>query len=164
MKVVLSILLVVATATSIHANRCLRESNGVTLPSVDYCESYALCFNGLEINLECPENHWYDFLQNICLPESEAMCYKLHSTQQCPKDGLSAIPHPESCSKYFICFDGESIERECFDGLHWNNEEQQCMQPELAGCQQINDDAYKCPATNTPGEIVFIPSAESCSK
>jgi Chitin binding Peritrophin-A domain len=163
MKTAFSLLLAVAIAVvPTHANRCESKENGATLPSPDSCEAYVLCFNQMEINLECPAEHWYDMVSNSCLPQADAKCYMLMQGAQCPDQGLASIPHPDSCERYFICYDGERIERSCFEGLHWNAEQEQCMEPRLAGCEKKEE--LSCPQVSVPGEVVFLPNPSSCTR
>ncbi|NSL89242.1 chitin binding domain-containing protein [Chitinophaga sp. Mgbs1] len=44
------------------------------------------------------------------------------------------IPHPDDCSKYFKCHNGEAIEFTCPAMLHFNPTTQTCDWPENAGC------------------------------
>lgn len=43
-------------------------------------------------------------------------------------------PHPTHCNLYIECSFGGHIDRECPDGLHFNNAEKVCDYPSTAGC------------------------------
>ncbi|XP_052867756.1 peritrophin-1-like [Anopheles cruzii] len=44
------------------------------------------------------------------------------------------FPHPTSCEKFYKCFNGEKIEMDCPDGLHWNIEKDYCDHLAEADC------------------------------
>jgi hypothetical protein len=154
-------------------NRCSNSQNGVTLTDLNSCEFFSVCNNRAEIRMQCPTGRWYDFQANVCLPRETARCWVEENNNNnninnnnndtgvyvCPSMGLSSLPHRNSCSKYIICINGQQIERECFNGLHWSTHWEQCMTPELAQCS-LN--IMRCPPQNN--NLVFFPSQQSCSR
>ncbi|KAG5672227.1 hypothetical protein PVAND_002369 [Polypedilum vanderplanki] len=77
---------------------------------------------------------------------------------KCHKSNLQWFPHLTNCSLYYICHHGNTIERSCAPGLHFNNSTGQCMLPELASCSLF------CPAKDDPKNVLFLPDFNDCSK
>lgn len=71
----------------------------------------------------------------------------------CPPRGLHKVPHPYSCSKYILCFDGVAVERLCSPGLYWNSELFRCVRRNDSDCLLPS----ACPTYNDPDDIIFIP-------
>jgi Chitin binding Peritrophin-A domain len=67
--------------------------------------------------------------------------------------------HPLTCSKYVLCYHGNSVEMPCAPGLHFNRVLEQCMLPQLAKCD-IN---YACPDIDDVLNPVFLPNPDDCS-
>jgi uncharacterized CHY-type Zn-finger protein len=66
----------------------------------------------------------------------------------CPEsDRLNPIflPNYSECNKYFMCFNGTKIARECADGLVWSREREWCDSEEFVICgnrEDINVEEY----------------------
>ncbi|XP_054734755.1 probable chitinase 10 [Anastrepha obliqua] len=60
-------------------------------------------------------------------------------SSECPAvDNLNQIifvPHPKSCSDYFICYHGERLAMHCSAMLHFNPRTGKCDYPEMVRCQ-----------------------------
>lgn len=61
---------------------------------------------------------------------------------QCPEvDDLRKplfLPHPKSCSRYFLCYHGVATPMKCPNKLHFDVSQQTCNTPEQAKCQVLN--------------------------
>ncbi|XP_058124160.1 peritrophin-1-like [Anopheles coustani] len=44
------------------------------------------------------------------------------------------IPHETECTKFYKCLNGEKIEMDCPENLHWNIEQDYCDYPDVANC------------------------------
>lgn len=111
------------------------------------CEKYILCFGGVEIERECPGGLHFSRETRSCVDPDEAGCEE--GKKECPDeddpDNLVFFPNSEDCSKYFVCFGGEKISLSCGVGLHWNADEETCMDKSEAGCE--DSDREECPET-----------------
>lgn len=93
-----------------------------------------------------------------------ALVSKVHSQVICdPSDpNPSWHPHPFDCTKYFICFWGNLVERQCAPGLYYNRVTTQCMIPELANC--VLDYTPDCEYPDDPDNLIFFPHIEDCTR
>lgn len=78
---------------------------------------------------------------------------------ECDPRVVSWHPHPLTCTKYVLCYHGNSVEMPCAPGLHFNRHLEQCMLPQLAKC----DVNYACPAEDDELNPVFLPNPDDCS-
>lgn len=58
------------------------------------------------------------------------------STLTCPSQRQSYLPHPEDCSKYYICLVGMPVLTSCPKGLYWNQSAGYCDQRKNVKCFQ----------------------------
>ena len=58
------------------------------------------------------------------------------SDSVCSSGNVTWKADPESCSKYILCLDGGKQERECEEGLHFNDKVGYCDAPQYAGCEE----------------------------
>jgi hypothetical protein len=73
----------------------------------------------------------------------------------CPETGVHQLPNPDSCEDYYLCVNGNEMERTCPNGLHFSPHLGVCADAASAGC-----DGWECPADST--EVSFIPNSEDC--
>ncbi|KNC32670.1 hypothetical protein FF38_13213 [Lucilia cuprina] len=45
------------------------------------------------------------------------------------------LPHPKSCTEYFLCYHGERLPMHCSNMLHFDARQQKCDYPEKVKCQ-----------------------------
>lgn len=79
----------------------------------------------------------------------------------CPTSGVSRIPNPFSCTRYFLCFDGTPVERVCSPDLYFSRSLLRCVRREDSDCDL---ETKLCPATNDPNNIIFLANQEDCQK
>lgn len=87
---------------------------------------------------------------------------KSHSRIVCDPVEPSWHPHPNYCDRFFICFWGNPVERQCAPGLHFNRNTTQCMEPELANC--VLDYTPECATPDDPNVLVFHPHVDDCTR
>lgn len=77
----------------------------------------------------------------------------------CPLFGETRLPHSWSCSRYIQCINLVAVEEQCADGLHYNADTQQCMEPAQARCT-VEDNP--CPKWSDPEDMVYLSNPRSC--
>lgn len=91
--------------------------------------------------------------------ESKAAVHIDITWPECDPRFVTWHPHPLTCTKYLICYYGNSVEMSCAPGFHFNRALEQCMEPQLAKCD-IN---YACPSDDDELNPVFLPNPNDCS-
>jgi Chitin binding Peritrophin-A domain len=101
------------------------------------CQSEVWCYNdGGNCPMFCPPNLFFDIRTTICRPRNEAQClgepdpddyddyYNYYDDddidEKCPQgrpNEITFIPSTERCDRYFICFNRQSTQRECSNGI-----------------------------------------------
>lgn len=120
-----------------------------------------------------PNQHW-SILDQVCLPAGEANCPFMEDgeepwvAEQCPDDGIVAIPHETSCRQYTLCINGAAVERDCPNGTEFSMETRTCTHPIVANCQTRFMPASftssgTCPTISSVEEIVFRADPNDCS-
>lgn len=78
---------------------------------------------------------------------------------ECPESGVTKVPNPYSCVRYFMCFAGVAVARTCSSGLFFSRSQLRCVRREDSDCLL---DSESCPAENDPDNVVFLPDQENC--
>lgn len=99
---------------------------------------YYMCHGGnLELQMCAPRTHWNQERQR-CERPADAECEPTEPppiTIDCPSEpGVTSVPHPTICRKFFLCFDERPIEQECSTGLLFDSIELTCKVAALATC------------------------------
>lgn len=73
------------------------------------CKKFIACFNGIEAaEMSCPAGLHFSRESRSCADPQEAGCDNVELS--CPAvddpNNLVFLPHPDECSKYFVCFRG----------------------------------------------------------
>lgn len=153
--------------------------------------SYFTCSDGNFILQNCPGSLWFnpvnqfcDFPQNVNCPHAPptttttvstttsttlptTTSTTLSTTTQipteivCPSSGVSRIPNPFSCTRYFLCFDGVPVERVCSSGLYFSRSLLRCVRREDSDCDL---ETKLCPDINDPNNIIFLANQEDCQR
>lgn len=79
----------------------------------------------------------------------------------CPLFGETRLPHAWSCSRFIQCINVDAVEEHCAEGLHYNAETQQCMDPSRANCT-VED--HPCPRWSDPEDMVYLSNPRSCDR
>lgn len=144
----------------VTANACAGLNKDFA-PDATNCTNYYYCDNGQVVALNsCPWNQLYEREKKICdYPENVKNCLAPPPppVESCPPTGVAKIPIPGDCVNYFICVDGERSNRQCSEETLFDTEKRNC---ELAKNAVCND----CPLVDVPGELVFKPNRQDCTK
>ncbi|KAG5669465.1 hypothetical protein PVAND_017352 [Polypedilum vanderplanki] len=121
----------------------------VHLPHETYCEYFYKCANGYRVLIPCPPGtHWsvehdrceWPELAN-CDPAMLPPIPEFTTTQRpnnCPDvdnpNVLVFVGDKNNCENYFLCFNGNKIQRKCSDGLKWNQNRNWCDFPQNVEC------------------------------
>jgi Chitin binding Peritrophin-A domain len=108
-----------------------------TLAHQSSCSKYVVCLNGQAIQRECFAGlHWNSVAQQ-CMSPDQAQC-TVADVPRCPSfvqnNTLNFLPSQNSCSKFFVCFNGEPLPRECAAGLHWDPMMDSCIPANMSSC------------------------------
>lgn len=97
------------------------------------CNQYYLCVSGLPILRSCAPGLEFNAEENQCMEPGSANCH----FSVCPPYNLplTFLPSNTSCSEFSICYYGEAVPRYCADGLHWDQKNNWCTQPEHTHCE-----------------------------
>lgn len=66
--------------------------------------------------MACPPDLHWSTENNACMDPDEANCE--FGEFNCPETGVENFPHPDSCTKFFLCVNGQQLDRECPEDLH----------------------------------------------
>lgn len=147
-KIILLIILISFTNSSasnpifeqLNANPCENVNGSGYLPYDEDCSYYIHCYNQRPTVLRCPDGQIFDGTQLRCIYGDSETC-EAALPSECPliDDPYNPVffPHPEECSKYFMCYNGTAIERECYYGLVWSVDKEWCDYPENVNCDRI---------------------------
>ncbi|XP_055534169.1 protein obstructor-E-like isoform X1 [Wyeomyia smithii] len=135
---------------------CPRQNGFFPHPDSAICNVFYNCINGRELEMTCVAGLHFNFETGTCVwPDmaNRVGCgsnanKKLQDGFQCPqkfkkmdKNGQIIthpnFPHPEDCSKFYICLNGiEPRGGTCDEGLVYNEDLQRCDAPEnIPGCE-----------------------------
>lgn len=82
----------------------------------------------------------------------------LNYAQICPDMGVYSKANTKSCSKYYICFNGQALQRECPRGLEYDVSSGACLPAARAKCQ-----LDLCANTN-PFGVTMVSNPDDCSR
>lgn len=139
----------------------------ITLGYVPYepdCSYFIQCYNYRPTIIRCPIGQIFDRNQMRCMYGDPDTCEGFDTTTpqttttvapfDCPliDDPVNPVffPHPEICSRYFMCWNGTAIERECHYGLYWSIEHEWCDFAENVNCDRISTTSIPPPTPQLP--------------
>lgn len=131
----LCVLLILAASTS--AGPC----EGPHLHFVnDYsgCSRYFSCVDNYPHPLECHDGRYFQPNPAACVPAGSIECAR------CPAQGVVSFAVPLSCTKYTLCINGNSFDRECSAGTRFDWRVGRCALQETVQC-----DYLRCPDEGT---------------
>lgn len=118
--------------------QCPRDQVYALLPVPNTCYQFYRCWQGRATIHSCPNPLVFD--------RRERACNFIHGTgceggqtvgQTCPQvdgDEPVLLPDENNCSGYFLCYNGQPLQRQCAAGLHFNRILRACDLPENANC------------------------------
>lgn len=107
------------------------------VPVPDSCSLYYQCLGqGDPIQHSCAEALHFDEVTENCDFIDNVRCMREPVVVECPatSEPFSYVPHPWLCDRFFICINGESFERTCFEGTHFDPTVDQCLPIDQAQC------------------------------
>lgn len=138
------------------------------------CSSFYECNGGLRTRIECDGDLYFNEVTEECddrenvecdldtplppsIPDTLVSCDDV--------DDFAYIPHPDSCSEFFQCFDNFPYLLSCPRGLYFSPERNTCI---TEYCRSPEPTLPPPPPQNVTCEGVpnfeFIPSMESCTE
>ena len=80
------------------------------------CTDFILCIHGEEHSMSCGRGTRFNGVE--CDPAPDVQCL---NEPNCPATGVALVPNPDNCNSYYICHNGNAIEkRECLGGLEFD--------------------------------------------
>ncbi|CRL08014.1 CLUMA_CG020982, isoform A [Clunio marinus] len=179
LKIILVIVLITFTSADVVEKNLakqrkyvqgLRDERCLELDEVHFsrntrgCAWYFRCDEEGNVESEdrCPGNLWFNEEDQMCSNPEDVECDLDDRWVDvvCPNEvGISVIPHPYTCSKYTVCFDGLQNDRDCPQGLHFSTYEKKCVDPFLADCKL---DQSLCEGSGNGNIPFFIASSRDC--
>ncbi|XP_011208088.2 protein obstructor-E [Bactrocera dorsalis] len=98
------------------------------------CNKYALCFAGTPVLQECADDLQYNPNLNACDYPQNVDCVANRCSIYDSPDSIVYAPSQTSCTKYFVCMNGQPQNQTCVGGLQFNAVSNQCDRPANANC------------------------------
>lgn len=138
--------------------------------------SMCLCsYLGQQIPLSCGAGLHWSINENRCMHPDDAECPWWDDEikiEECPEEGLLAIPNIESCERYTLCINGFEVPMTCPTGLHFCRDMRICRHPLVANCiipsknvditKVTATDESTCPKIESADEMVFARHSRKC--
>lgn len=108
------------------------------LPHPRDCHHYFICWNGEQSSIQaCAPNTYWDAVHGRCDIRDNVLCA---NEVQCSETGVHFVPHPKSCSTYFMCVSGTANQLTCSPGTLWNEIHNYCDDANQVVCN------FQCPS------------------
>lgn len=123
------------------------------------CEQYIICFHGNIIERSCaPGLHFSSEILRCNFPEL-ANCDD--GSNPCPRDddqqNPTFVPNPNDCGSYYVCFNGDLIQRSCAENLWWDVNDEWCTYAVGVTCDPRTPNNPNAP-TEPPVEVTSPPT------
>lgn len=126
------------------------------------CAWFFTCENG-EVIYEgrCGDSYWFNYDDQLCDYKGNVECEDPQVPRECPgASNITIIPHPDTCSKFTVCFENIFNDRECPFGLHFSYYDGRCVDPRYADC---DIDKILCKESiENNGTPIFVENTRSC--
>ncbi|XP_058064956.1 uncharacterized protein LOC131214637, partial [Anopheles bellator] len=124
------------------ANPCAGNAGVNYVPDPTNCQRYYMCIQTDGFENTCPNNQIFDIVSKGCGPVGQSTCVVDQSSDAVdnsgnPCSGNSGIaykPHPEDCSRYYMCMDAQAIERVCGSGEVFDINRSMCGTRQTSTC------------------------------
>lgn len=130
-------------------NPCKGRPDGSFAANPKGCNFFFYCRNEKGVEAYCPNGMWFNSDSGICdQPENVECHFNDPPPTQSPTNDDEAIVCPKKdarnvqfmasgvdCGRYYICYHGRAIRRQCISDFHWNVRDNQCDYPDIAKCQ-----------------------------
>lgn len=127
---------------------CCGQPDGAVVPDPDNCYAYYYCKDQLAENVQCEPGYYFDKVDKIC------------ALGVCPSDEICTCPggyengdivkHPDNCMLFYICNNGDMVEKTCGYGNYWNPVAEECMLDTDGLCPQSAAPTTTAPTPTTP--------------
>ncbi|ETN61749.1 hypothetical protein AND_006584 [Anopheles darlingi] len=156
------------------AEPCAGNVGMTNAPNPNNCREYYMCINTESRPMTCPGNQIFDIYSLSCRPVMHATCIRdvappppvpspPNNPSPAPADGpcagnagINYLPHPADCSRYYMCMDTQSIERNCAVGEVFDIYTKQCLLRSAGTC--ILDPPAPPPPEPTPAPTAATPA------
>jgi len=128
------------------------------------CSWFFVCdldTNEVESQNRCPPDMYFNEEDQLCDNRENVECDIPSPPTVCPEEnGVFIISHPQSCSKFTVCFDQFENDRICPAGTHFSYYDGDCVDPFLADC---SIDYNTCRESSESGIPTFVADLRDCS-
>ncbi|XP_015180560.1 PREDICTED: probable chitinase 3 [Polistes dominula] len=111
--------------------------DGSYRPREDLCDSYYKCQSNQWINKQCPTGMHWNREHTICTSPDVANCPNYPKCEE-----GSYKPSDDKCDRYYKCKNNQWDQKQCANGMHWNQRHTICTLPDEAKCH--DDDSGLC--------------------
>lgn len=122
------------TPSPTHCPEVDDPSNPVFLPHEIFCDQYYVCHRGAKLPRSCAFGLFWDQANKWCDFPGHVQCH-----HDCPTpddiDNPIFLPNYSYCDRYFLCFNGTRIPRNCAPGLQWSRNGEWCDYYDIIRCQ-----------------------------
>ncbi|XP_037939771.1 protein obstructor-E-like [Teleopsis dalmanni] len=98
------------------------------------CTKYVLCYSGVPVLRECCDGLQYNSDTDRCDFPQYVDCVDNVCTIFTDPSNITFLESKASCSKYFICMEGQAYAQNCASGLMFNSECNCCDFPSNVNC------------------------------
>ncbi|XP_062565925.1 uncharacterized protein LOC134228158 [Armigeres subalbatus] len=121
---------------------CTGIPNMAYVRDPDYCYRYYKCVSGSPFPMICPSGQLFDQRQQSCRDAAEVECPIEDESPRPPaSSGVCSgvpsgiqVPNPSACNQFYICVDEVGFPQVCNFGLWFDEDQQNCLQPEESFC------------------------------
>ncbi|XP_062551072.1 uncharacterized protein LOC134216072 [Armigeres subalbatus] len=118
---------------------CIDRPNGV-IPHPNRCDLFMVCYNGVTSVESCS---WGEILRpdmQVCVPGNSETCLFTPIEQICDnRDGSTVYPHPNDCTLFIRCQQGQTIIESCQEGTILQPGTIQCVVGNADTCEFYTD-------------------------
>ncbi|XP_017841523.1 protein obstructor-E [Drosophila busckii] len=139
--------------------RCMPKCPPQGLSSFCYdrtCTKYVLCFSGQPVLRGCGEGLQYNALTDRCDFPQYVDCVDNLCLRNNNPANIAFIASKASCSKYYVCVDGQPTNQTCATGLQYNPNCTCCDFPSRAKCTVETLQRNILPFSKAPPRVADI--------
>lgn len=160
------IIAAISAPKAAKAQSCEGLPVGTLLPNPEDCSTFYQCTNSGPLLMPCaPDLHFSPKTGKCEYPEIAECASTGELCRGLPIGTL--LPDPNDCGSFYLCTFTGSTKVSCPNGLHFNPKSRECEPPELAGCQDNDDDdeaaGIPCPGDDDPETLIIFPSEKNCA-
>ncbi|XP_072742946.1 uncharacterized protein [Anoplolepis gracilipes] len=115
--------------------------NNELLPHECQCDKFYECKNERKVLRECQVGEIFDKSRQTCIPGKDCEPF---SGPDCENNGR-LISHECTCTKYYVCKEGQKALRECVKGWHFDSALLECVKGDCPGdCRHGEKKKHEC--------------------